>query len=109
MFLGPKNRFAAPVGPLRHVPRPRLTDVLDATTAPLTLLAAGPGAGKEVHESVEVVRGPAETGEAPARSGGEAVVLGCDLEVRERLRFMVWMQRVRAERRAAAFETSAGH
>ena len=52
---------------------------------------------------------PAEVVEEVARSGGEAVVLGCDLEVRERLRFMVWMRRVRAERRAAMFETSASH
>jgi len=61
MFLGPKNRFAAPVGPLRHVPRPRLTDVLDATTAPLTLLAAGPGAGKTVQLSEWVRSYPGPT------------------------------------------------
>ena len=66
--------------------------------------------GEEALEPmVEVVSGPAEAIEAVARSGGEAVVLGCDLEVRERLRFMIWMRRVRAERRAAAFETSASH
>ena len=63
---------------------------------------------EEALEPMAVAPGPAEAIEAVACSGGEAVVLGCDLEVRERLRFMVWMRRVRAERRAAAFETSAG-
>ena len=29
-------------------------------------------------------------------------VLGCDPEMRDRLRFLVWMRRVQAERRAAA-------
>lgn len=60
-------------------------------------------------EAMEVASGSAGAVEAVARSSGEAVVLGCDLEVRERLRFLVWMRRVRAERRAAAFETSASH
>jgi hypothetical protein len=60
-------------------------------------------------ETAETVPGSAEVSETVARSGGEAVVLGCDLEVRERLRFMIWMQRVRAERRAAALEPSATH
>ena len=53
-------------------------------------------------------RSPAAAAEAAARVRAEAVVLGCDLEVRERLRFMVWMRRVQAERRAAALETGAG-
>jgi hypothetical protein len=73
------------------------------------LAQADPGPGGETLEPVEAGPGPAEAIEAVARSGGEAVVLGCDLEVRERLRFLIWMRRVRAERRAAAFETSAGY
>jgi len=72
------------------------------------LAAAGPGPGEEAFEPVAAVSGPAEAVETLARSDGEAVVLGCDLEVQERLRFMVWMRRVQAERRAAVFETSAG-
>ena len=35
--------------PPKHVPRPRLLAALDrATNAPITLLCAGPGAGKTV-------------------------------------------------------------
>jgi hypothetical protein len=70
---------------------------------------ADPGSVEEAIEPAEAVSGSAGDIEAGACSDGEAVVLGCDLEVRERLRFMVWMRRVRAERRAVAFETSAGH
>jgi hypothetical protein len=70
---------------------------------------ADPWPGEEPVEAVEVGSAADEVIEAVARSGGDAVVLGCDLEVRERLRFMVWMRRVRAERRAAVLETSAGH
>jgi hypothetical protein len=73
------------------------------------LAPADPGPGEETSEPVEAESGSAKAIEAVARSGGEAVVLGCDLEVRERLRFMVWIRRVRAERRAAAFEISVGH
>jgi len=77
--------------------------------APEVLPAADPGSGEEALEPVGAVSGPAEAIEAVTCSDDEAVVLGCDLEVRERLRFMVWMRRVRAERRAAALETSATH
>jgi hypothetical protein len=70
---------------------------------------ADPGPGAEAFGPAEAVAGPAEVIEAVACSGGDAVVLGCDQDVRERLRFMVWMRRVQAERRAAAFEISAGH
>jgi hypothetical protein len=72
------------------------------------LAPADPGPGEEAIEPVEAVSGSAGAIETVAGSGDAAVVLGCDLEVRERLRFMVWMRRVRAERRAAAFGTSAG-
>jgi hypothetical protein len=73
------------------------------------LAPAGPDPVVQALEPVGPVWAPDETIEAPAPSGAGAVVLGCDLEVRERLRFMVWMRRVQAERQAAAFETSAGH
>jgi hypothetical protein len=68
-----------------------------------------PQSVEEAFEPVAAGPGPTVATEAFARSGGGVVVLGCDPEVRERLRFMVWMRRVRAERRAAAFETSASH
>lgn len=74
---------------------------------PEALAPADPGSSEATLETVETAPEPAEAIEAVARSGGGAVVLGCDLEVRERLRFMVWMRRVRAERQAAALETSA--
>ena len=73
----------------------------------VALAPADPGPGEESVEPVETVSSSDEVVEALAGSGGDAVVLGCDPQVRERLRFMVWMRRVRAERRAAAFETSA--
>ena len=73
------------------------------------LALAAPGPLEEVFEPVEGVSGSADAIEAAACSGGESMVLGCDLEVRERLRFLVWMRRVQAERRAAAFETGAVH
>ncbi len=73
------------------------------------LALADAGSGEEVFERIEGVVGSADAIEAVARSGGEAVVLGCDLEVRERLRFLVWMRRVQAERQAAAFEAGARH
>ena len=73
------------------------------------LALADPGPGGEAFEPVEGGPGSAEAIKVAACSGGEAVVLGCDLEVRERLRFLVWMRRVQAERRVAAFETGAGH
>ncbi len=42
-------RFTAPVLPPHHVPRPRLVAALEGTDpAPLTLISAGPGAGKTV-------------------------------------------------------------
>jgi hypothetical protein len=69
---------------------------------------ADPGSGEGTFAPVEAVSGSADVLEALAGSCGEAVVIGCDLEVQERLRFMIWMRRVRAERRAAAYETSAG-
>lgn len=50
-------RFAAPAVPPRYVARPRLTDRLDATPAPLTLLAAGPGWGKSALLSAWARRG----------------------------------------------------
>jgi hypothetical protein len=78
-----------------------------ASTEALAL--ADPGAAEESFEPVEGGSGSAEAIQTVAWSGGGEVVLGCDLEVRERLRFLVWMRRVQAERRAAAFETSAGH
>jgi hypothetical protein len=61
----------------------------------------------EPPDPVECGPGPADALDAVARSGGGTVVLGCDPEVRERLRFLVWMRRVRAERRATALETGA--
>src|SRR5215469_18379054 len=43
------SRVCVPQLPLRHVPRPRLLAALDhAADFPLTLLSAGPGAGKTV-------------------------------------------------------------
>jgi hypothetical protein len=71
------------------------------------LAPADPGPDGESAEPEETPSISDEVIEAAACSGGDAVVLGCDPQVRERLRFMVWMRRVRAERRAAAFETSA--
>ena len=96
------------------VPGPPLVDEVGTVPPvcladPEVLAPADPELDEEAFETVEAVSGPAEAIEAVARSGGEAVVLGCDLEVRERLRFMVWMRRVRAERRAAALETSTAH
>ena len=76
---------------------------------PEVLAAEDPRPGEDAFEPVEAVPGPAAASEAVVCSDDEAVVLGCDLEVQERLRFMVWMRRVRAERRAAAVETSASH
>lgn len=67
------------------------------------------GPGEETCEPGVAALRSAGIIEVAACSDDEAVVLGCDLEVRERLRFMVWMRRVRAERRAAALETSASH
>jgi hypothetical protein len=69
---------------------------------------ADPESGEVALEPMEGVPVSADAIETAACSAGEPVMIGCDLEVRERLRFMVWMWRVRAERRAAAFETSAG-
>jgi len=107
----PEAESAAPVQ--APGPPPSGDEIGAAQTACLAgaeaLAPADPGPGEEAFEPMELGSGSAGAIEAVARSGGEAVVLGCDLEVRERLRFMVWMRRVRAERRAAAFETSAGH
>jgi LuxR family maltose regulon positive regulatory protein len=54
-------RFAVPAVPTRYVDRARLTDRLDSSAAPLTLLAAGPGSGKTVLLSawLRAARGPA--------------------------------------------------
>jgi hypothetical protein len=38
----------------------------------------------------------------------EPLVLDCDLEVRERLRFLLWMRRLQAESRATALESRGG-
>ena len=91
------------------------TSLNEASTEPPVRLAVAealgpvdPGPGEEAFSRVAAVSGSADASESVAGSGREAVVLGCDFEVRERLRFMIWMRRVRAERRAAAFETSAG-
>jgi hypothetical protein len=74
----------------------------------VAIAPADPEPGEGSVEPAETVSRSDEAIEAAlAGSGGEAVVLGCDPQVRERLRFMVWMRRVRAERRAAAFEISA--
>ena len=54
------SRVCVPRLPLRHVPRPRLLAELDhATDRPLTLLSAGPGAGKTVLLTDWVRRGGA--------------------------------------------------
>jgi LuxR family transcriptional regulator, maltose regulon positive regulatory protein len=54
------SRVCVPRLPLRHVPRPRLLAELDdATERPLTLLSAGPGAGKTVLLTDWVRRGGA--------------------------------------------------
>jgi LuxR family transcriptional regulator, maltose regulon positive regulatory protein len=54
------SRVCVPQLPLRHVPRPRLLTVLDnAPDRPLTLLSAGPGAGKTVLLTDWVRRGGA--------------------------------------------------
>ncbi len=37
----------------------------------------------------------------------EPLVLGCDLEVRERLRFLIWMRRLQAETRSRTLESRA--
>jgi hypothetical protein len=92
-------------------PPPLVDNVGSAPPAGLAsaevLASADRESGEAAIETVEVGPGSAGAIEAFARSDDEAVVLGCDLEVRERLRFMVWMRRVRAERRAAVLETSA--
>ena len=54
------SRVCVPQLPLRHVPRPRLLAELDyAAERPLTLLSAGPGAGKTVLLTDWVRRGGA--------------------------------------------------
>ena len=54
------SRVCVPQLPLRHVPRPRLLAELDnASDRPLTLLSAGPGAGKTVLLTDWVRRGGA--------------------------------------------------
>jgi LuxR family maltose regulon positive regulatory protein len=54
------SRVCVPQLPLRHVPRPRLLAELDyAADRPLTLLSAGPGAGKTVLLTDWVRRGAA--------------------------------------------------
>ena len=54
------SRACVPQLPLRHVPRPRLLAELDnAMDRPLTLLSAGPGAGKTVLLTDWVRRGGA--------------------------------------------------
>jgi len=54
------SRVCVPQLPLRHVPRPRLLAALDqAADRPLTLLSAGPGAGKTVLLTDWVRRGGA--------------------------------------------------
>jgi hypothetical protein len=35
-------------------------------------------------------------------------VLGCDVEVRERLRFLLWMRRLQGEKRSRTLETRTG-
>jgi hypothetical protein len=57
---------------------------------------------------VEAARSPAAAAETAARVRAEAVVLDCDVEVRERLRFLLWMRRMQAERQATALATDAG-
>lgn len=57
-------------------------------------LAAGPASA-----DVSSVAAPVE---APPR------VLGCDVEVRERLRFLLWMRRLQGERRSRTLETRTG-
>jgi LuxR family maltose regulon positive regulatory protein len=50
------SRLVVPPLPPRHIWRPRLITVLDGADVPLTLLAAGPGAGKTVLLSEWVLR-----------------------------------------------------
>ena len=78
---------------------------------------AGAEAPALADRMIEVAGPPAvaasrcDTVEAPARAApapAAPLVLGCDPEVRERLRFLVWMQRMRTGRRSPALGTRAG-
>src|SRR4029077_14291912 len=60
----PDSRLTVPQLPPRHVSRPRLLAELDRAAAfPLTLLSAGPGAGKTVLRTDGVRRGGLLDGE----------------------------------------------
>jgi hypothetical protein len=59
----------------------------------------------------------AELGEAPASADVSSAaaladapprVLGCDVEVRERLRFLLWMRRLQGGKRSQTLETRTG-
>ena len=57
---------------------------------------------------VERAAVPADAPEVTLQVPAGPVVLGCDPEVRERLRFMIWMRRIQAEGRTPALETGVG-
>jgi hypothetical protein len=64
--------------------------------------------GDQTPAPLEGAPGAADPLDVAACSGNETVVLDCDHEVRERLRFLIWMRRAQAERRATALEAGAG-
>lgn len=113
-WLMEAKREVGPSAPVR-VPGPAPAEAAADAAQPVCLAEAevlAPIGSDPVEPAIEpAADGPAsaEAIEPIAGSDGETVVLDCDLEVRERLRFMVWMRRVRAERRAAVLETSATH
>lgn len=69
---------------------------------------ASQGLGAHAPASLKGAPGPADVVDTAACSDDETMVLDCDLEVRERLRFLIWMRRVQAERQAAALEAGVG-
>jgi hypothetical protein len=74
---------------------------------PLAVFAVEP-CEEQAPAGSEAAPEPVAVAGAVASDRGEAVVLDCDVEVRERLRFLLWMRRMQAERQATALVTDAG-
>jgi hypothetical protein len=76
--------------------------------AVISAAEAGPVAGVAPPAVTTDAAATVVPGVAPGVPDQPPPVLGCDPDVRDRLRFLVWTRRVRAERRAAPVEVGTG-
>jgi hypothetical protein len=66
------------------------------------------GARESRHAELREMPASADVSSAAAPVDALPRVLGCDVEVRERLRFLLWMRRLQGEKRSRTLETRAG-